>query len=145
MICFLYLRHLRNAGFKKDGHSQNFFHFLSNHFFSFYFLFLTQIKVIQDPKQLTWNGDQNPSNVVKNIYKVGKKRSQTWFPLNSLSRHPHMNPLEVSNKMNKDSLLSFLLFALNQVLSTLGLPSWLSGKESTWWWRRCGFDPWVRK
>ena len=26
-----------------------------------------------------------------------------------------------------------------------GLPWWLSGKESTCQWRRCGFDPWVRK
>ena len=40
---------------------------------------------------------------------------------------------------------SFLLFALNQVLSTLGLPMWLSGKESTCQWRGPGFDPWVRK
>ena len=26
-----------------------------------------------------------------------------------------------------------------------GLPWWLSGKESTCQWRRCGFDSWVRK
>ena len=27
----------------------------------------------------------------------------------------------------------------------IGLPSWLSGKESTCQWGRCGFDPWVGK
>ena len=26
-----------------------------------------------------------------------------------------------------------------------GFPWWLSGKEPTWQWRRCGFDPWVGK
>ena len=26
-----------------------------------------------------------------------------------------------------------------------GLPWWLSGKESTCQYRRCGFNPWVRK
>ena len=26
-----------------------------------------------------------------------------------------------------------------------GLPRWLSGKESAYQWRRCMFDPWVRK
>ena len=26
-----------------------------------------------------------------------------------------------------------------------GLPRWLSGKESACQYRRCGFDPWVRK
>ena len=25
------------------------------------------------------------------------------------------------------------------------LPWWLSGKESTWWFSRCAYDPWVRK
>ena len=31
------------------------------------------------------------------------------------------------------------------LLLTLGLPWWLSGKESAYQCRRCGFDPWVRK
>ena len=25
------------------------------------------------------------------------------------------------------------------------LPWWLSGKEPAWWFRRCAFNPWVRK
>ena len=32
-----------------------------------------------------------------------------------------------------------------QYMPTLGLPWWLSGKESAYQCRKCGFDPWVRK
>ena len=34
---------------------------------------------------------------------------------------------------------------LHKTKYTDELPRWLTGRESTCWCRRCGFDPWVRK
>ena len=33
----------------------------------------------------------------------------------------------------------------NQLILVIGIPWWLSGKESAYQYRRCGFNPWVRK
>ena len=33
----------------------------------------------------------------------------------------------------------------NQLILVIGIPWWLSGKESACQYRRCGFNPWVRK
>ena len=42
-------------------------------------------------------------------------------------------------------LLSAKFSVYNAVLSPMGLPWWLSGRESSCQWRRHKFDPWVRK
>ena len=50
-----------------------------------------------------------------------------------------------SGSLFMSALASLSHFNLYHSSRHVGLPRWLSGKESTCQCRRCGFDPWVRK
>ena len=47
--------------------------------------------------------------------------------------------------LNNQMLIRQIYFLFLPTYIYLGLPSWLSGKESTCQCRRCGFDSWVGK
>ena len=50
----------------------------------------------------------------------------------------------MSDGFKKKSKLHGITFKASQSV-TGELPRWLRGKESTCQWRKCGFDPWIRK
>ena len=67
------------------------------------------------------------------ILQARKENCYNLFPLLLIVHsHPWL-PLRISNCFTAC------------VYNTKGLPTWLSGKESTCHCRRCQFDPWVRK
>ena len=52
----------------------------------------------------------------------------------------------LKGKRNKDKKLLFSLHWVVPLAScVIGLPWWLSGKELTGQYRRCRFNPWIRK
>lgn len=111
-----HLIYLRSARFTTGRRWQNCFHFFSNQFSGFYFLFLTQIKEILDPKQLTGKGDRNQSNEVKNILKgrQDKEPNLTRFKMSVLSAITAApNHLRISKDANSEGLIFLYLACLS--------------------------------
>lgn len=96
---------------------KNSFHFFSNQFSGFYFLFLSQIKVILGPKQLTGKCNRNQSNEVKNILKGRQDRepNSTHLKLSILSESSPPGGILLESLIKQTAMpkFSFSLFSSN--------------------------------